>query len=296
MLINKNILLLLLLCCQIFSQKYSDYLLLLNKDDLIILNKYQQNLSLEESRLFVKNAPLQISERDVILSDGITHGLKVILNGEIWFIQKDNESNFLPQTEKKSFNILKNCTILEDTVLIEQNGMIPVFEKRNTVFNMTGYLNKNEKILRVFNYQEYTYIKRFPYQYVWGKFGSKGGWKVIKNDKPMEINKKTDAFYNYKNMIFQNFNEINEIYKRYFLHFDSTTHKQKIIPRWECKVFNNEIRCVLNEPYNNNNLLEESTKYIITDLQNRYIGTNLKIIYLNNEIIIKQDTLEDKNK
>ena len=90
------------------AQRNISFAIYSETDELIILNKYEQQLQQE----LHPGTPLQIMDKDHVLSDGISKTYKCLF---------ENETYFIRHTELEP-KILKQCTVLEDTIRIIRSG------------------------------------------------------------------------------------------------------------------------------------------------------------------------------
>jgi hypothetical protein len=267
-----------------FSQNTADFLILSSPRDYTILNQYQQRLTKEDEKLFVPLVPLKIENDEEVLGDQITKALRVGFGGRTWFIQKDESGNLLGDRGKQFRQIFKKCAIINDTVLILADRTIS-FSKKNPPSGENDYLKKGEYVARLFSYGGQCYIRRSAakVQYGWGRFGAGSGWKrveqVVEKQEGM-----TDALVE---KITERFKNANKTYAEYFAYFDSLTGQEKTVPVWRCEAKGNEVHCELNAPYKNTGQLDESTRYLVRDVENMLIGKKYDVVNEKGDVIVR---------
>jgi hypothetical protein len=267
-----------------FSQTTADFLILSQPRDYTILNQYQQPVTDAEKKLFVANVPLQIRDDDEILGDQITRALRFVFDGRVWFIQKDEQGNFLGDKGKQFRQVLKKCSIVGDTVQILTDRAVSFSEKYPPGAG-GGWLKKGEQVARLFSYGGSCCVNLAGAntRYGWSRFGAKTGWKRLEKaaEKPQGLTGMLTE------RIIARFKTANKTYADYFAHFDRLTGQEKTVPVWRCEAKGNEVHCSLNAPYGTTSQLDESTQYLVRDLENMLIGKQYDVLYEKGEIFIK---------
>jgi hypothetical protein len=267
-----------------FSQPTADFLILSQPRDYTILNQYQQPITDAEKKLFVANAPLQIVNDNEILGDQLTRTLRFVFEGRTWFIEKDETGNFKGDKGKQFRQVLKKCVIIADTVQIQADRAVSFSEKYPPGLE-SGWLKKGELVIRLFSCGGSCCVKRpgAKPEYGWGRFGPKTGWKRLEQgaEKPQGL---TDML---TERIVSRFKAANQTYAEYFSHFDKLTGQEKTVPAWRCEAKGGEVHCSLNAPYTSSSQLDESTQYLVRDLENVLIGKQCDVLYEKGEIFIK---------
>jgi hypothetical protein len=284
---KRTVLLIIFFSINAFSQPSADFLILSQPHDYTIFNQYQQPLSDAEKKLLAANAPLQIVNDNEILGDQITHALRFVFDGKTWFIQKDETGNFTGDKGKQFRQVLKKCAIIGDTVQILADRAVSFSEKYPPGAE-AGWLKKGEQVIRLFSYGGSYCVKRSgaKTQYGWGRFGAKNGWKRLEQ----VVEKSQGITGILTERVIARFKSANETYAEYFVHFDKLTGQEKTVPAWRCEVQGNEVHCSLNAPYTSTSRLDESTQYLVRDLENMIIGKQYDVLYEKGEIIIKPKT------
>jgi hypothetical protein len=265
------------------QQSIADILLLSHPESYTILNQYQQLVTATEKKMFVANAPLQIEAENEVLGDQITPALKFSFEGKIWFLQKDEKGILLGDKGKQNRQVLKKCAIIGDTVQITADKSIP-FAEKGPFSVEAGFLKKGEQIIRLFSYNGVCCVKRpgAKSQYGWSRFGQNAGWKRQKQ----VVEKQEDLTDELTRRILLRFESANKTYKEYFTNFAELTRQEKTAPVWKCEVRKNEVRCTLNKPYTTTSLLDESTKYLLRDIENMLIGKHFDVAVENGSITV----------
>ncbi len=267
-----------------FPQKTADMFIIDKPEKFTVLNRFQQPLTASEQNELVSFSPMQIVNNEEILGDQITKALRFELDGKVWFLQKDDAGKFLGASSKDGRAVLKGCVLVNDTVYVSSGsvavsiGLMPGPSK--------GFLSKGEKVIRVFKYGNAWYVKRdtHPPQYCWCALGNADAFHkatVAAQEADTSVAKELES------RILARFQTANDTYRQYFDHFNAVTGQSKTIPFWQCSIQNHAVSCVLNAPYRNTALLDESSRYIVRDIENLLIGKRYAVKSLHGEILIE---------
>lgn len=253
-----------------FSQKTADFLILDHPQKYAILDQYQQPVPQSGRDAFVEGTPLQIISSDDLLGDQITHALQGSFEGKTWYLQKDDAGNLAGADAKESRHICKGCEIGSDTVEIIKDKALS--------FSETGgarvFLARQEKVTRIFRNKDQWYLRRRTggtVMYGWSSFSNTGAWRrVVAAAAPAD----TGISDYLQQRIIERFRAANATYQQYFGHFNAVTGKDETIPVWRWDVVRPGMKMhfFLNDPYRTGSGLEESTRYLVRDLENLLIG------------------------
>jgi hypothetical protein len=267
-----------------YSQSTSDFLIAPRPSVYTILNQYQQAIGAEEQKEFVPYVPFQVVNQDEVLGDQITKALKFTFNNKVYFLQKDDEGHLVGERDKSGHELLKKCTLMDDTMEVLKDKTVPFFG-RNMPSGLSAYLKKGESVVRIFKYNDRFYVKRNDKTPVYG-------WvpgyvqNALRRCAAMPAASADMSGYVHDRII-ERFASANATYRRYFNHFNSLTDRQKALPVWRCETKGNEIRCVLNNPYQTGDQLRESTQYIVRDIENMLLGKPFLVLSEQGSITVR---------
>jgi hypothetical protein len=277
-----------LLICSVvacaFPQKYADFIILSHPGSYTILNQYQQPVSEQEKGLFSENTPIQVENENELMGDQITRALRFVFDGRTWFLQKDEAGNLAGDRGKQFRQEYRKCGVLGDTVQIAENRAVP-FSQPSLPVGRGAYFTKGEILIRMFSYGGNSYVRHIGArpEYAWSPFLPKSAWKRIEHTA-----EKPQGLTNYlSDMIVRRFTEANTAYREYFGHFNTLTHQEKTVPLWQCEARGNEVRCTLNLPYRNTSQLDESTQYLVRDVENMLIGKQCEVVAGKGEVLVR---------
>jgi hypothetical protein len=269
-----------------FSQKTADFLILINPQKYTILDQYQQPVPESGRSAFVAGTPLQIISSDDMLGDQITHALAGSFDGKTWYLQKDESGNLTGMDPKESRRIYKGCEIGSDTVEIVKDDAIAFSE----IAPGAGahFLNRQEKVIRVFRNRDQWYVKRSGRnaRFGWSSFPASGAWRhVVAAVAAVD----TGISGYLQERIVERFRTANDTYRQYFGHFNTVTGKEKTLPVWRWDLGQGKVvHFYLNAPYRTGSELDESTRYLVRDLENMLIGRRqYEVVCEKGDIIVK---------
>ena len=152
------------------------------------------------------------------------------------------------------------------------------------------FLEQGNYLLRLFAHNNYTYVQTLGIrpEFGWSSLpGSTAGktWRILQveadgtgaQNNLQEIAKKTQ----------RKISEINSLLNQLFLHFNRETNQQRPAPVWEITQTESEITCFLkNADYQNE--FKESSRYLISSLENYVLGTSYGVFPQSGRIEIRK--------
>jgi len=268
-----------------FSQKTADFLILDNPRKFTILNSYQEPLTEPEKAAFVPGIPLQIINSDETLGDQITKALSGVFGGKTWYLQKDDAGNFLgAAAPNESRQLFKICDIAGDTVRVIRDKAVQWSDKMPS-HGAGRFLAKGETMVLVFRFKGQWYARRDgkTAQFGWCPFSSQSAWRALVHESVAD----TGISNFLQDRILERFRTANDTYRKYFGHFNAMTGKEKTIPVWQWETAAGTIRCALNAPYRNSSWLDESSRYLVRDIENMLAGRSYDVVMDKTDIIIR---------
>ncbi len=275
---------LLLLTPDILAQESADFIISGKPQVYTILNKYEQSLNDAERELFRPFSPLQIINAEYTLGDGITSAQKVRFSGDVYFFLKDDDGKLVGGKKDPYRHTFRKCRIIEDTIRVVKDRAILLSQKYPSDGKRV-YMGKGTLVIRLFKYQNYYCVKYIAKKvmYGWCSLSDKSAWKREIRVKKVDTTLKSEL----AERIIERINSANEKYEQYFERFNKITGKQKSIPRWRYSYDDELIRCTLTNPYKDSDQLEESTQYLVHDIENLLIGKPFNVRYRNGEILVQ---------
>ena len=275
-----------LLICILFSiSKAADFLITSNPQSLVIFNQYEQPLTEADRKSFLPYCPLEIVNKKELLGDQITEALRINYQGIVYYLLKDDKGEISGKNTQQYNKTLLKCTLLNDTV--EVGKKIFISEKQSSS-GVTFPLTKGEHVIRVFSYGSQFYILKpgkTPH-YGWYS-GSPTVFSTLKKTvkKPINKVKITDIEHRVKSRL----QTTNETYSNMFGYFNQVTRQQKSIPEWIFSSDGKSITCTLNGSKTLIEQMEQSTRYVVQDIEQMLLGEPFTITYKTGIISINPD-------
>jgi hypothetical protein len=266
-----------------FSQTYKNFLILENPFEHRIFNKYEQNLSINDSTYFLKYTPIEILAEDTLLSDNYTHCFIGRIENQTYFFLIPEKNKKLNSHYSSNSNYVKNALSIMDTIQIIKNEKVLLFNTKDK--NQKEYLPIDTKLLRIFVKGSRTYVKNliFPAKYGWCDLTNENSWEIY---KPPLI-KIAHDFSEIELIVKTKLSEVNGLLEKLFAHFNRLNHSGKQVPYWTFANKEEQITCTLLNNESNYNF-NQSTNILINELQLQLAHTPFKAYGRSGEIIIKR--------
>ncbi len=259
----------------VYAQSIRDFVLIENPTQLTIYNKYKQPISEKEKKLFTSFKPLQIVKRSGVFNDAVRGYMEIELNNSTFFIVKLADGDYYGKKASGEWFFYEDSKTFYDTIKIERK-----IEYTNVKKNKTGYLEKDELLVRIFESGKEIYCKvTKSNKYVWIKNSKDDGYIIINN----KIKVSKDISGEIKNKISQKFYESNALMEKIVSYFNKETNKNNKAPKWVVDYSKKEIIAKLS---NSDKNFDNSTRYLANQIENIILGTGLKLKTESNIILI----------
>ncbi len=259
------------------------FILVPHPERLVVYNRYQQEATDAERGALKAFVPMRIVKAEGLLSDGFTRCMQVEIDGAIYYLLIDKKGRLAGSGPLGSEKRVRNAVAIGDTVEILKEG--------NVEFSAIGvrraFLQKGEKVLRIFSDRDSVYCARAAGEltYGWTSLRGRGdgrNWKVISTSAVPLSSIPPAIVEKVRSRIAQT----NLLLAKLFEHFNNETHQQKEIPRWEVESSKRTISCTL-EGAPAGESFERSTPYLVKDLENIVLGSNLGVSHSPGRIEIR---------
>ena len=265
---------------QLFSQVNADFVIIEKPQNLVIYNKYKQAISNNEKQLFVPYKPFQIKKSSGLFSDGVRGYMEIETNNLSYFIVKEAGGNYYNQSKSGEWAYYKNKRTYYDSIMVLDDNKL-TFD--DLAHKKEYFLKKGDILIRVFEDNERFYCKNSKNN-AYGKVNLSGKnsefYKILRSKKSNSNNTLTTEL---KAKILAKFNDSNIILKRLYAFFNTENNKNLPVPVWKIKTTNNSIEAVLSSSAKN---FANSNKYLVNQLENILLGTNLQVTTSANKIVI----------
>jgi hypothetical protein len=265
------------------SKTPAEYLIVEQCDQLLIYNKYQQRITQQEKKAFVPFVPLRVVESQGILNDNYTPCMKVELDGNIFYLIKNDNSTLIGEGKLGVTQIHRNAILLMDTVQLVTN--------RSAVFISPDHsrritLPPGKKLIRYFQDGNLTYVRPLatPQRFGWARLD---GMIRVMSQQGNERESHGERGLPDKTLerITMRFKELNTVLAAIFLYFNTQSNQKKAVPQWHY-IQSGENVVFLLEPKLYGPRFQESDQYVLRDLENILFGTEYAMSYTPGKIEI----------
>jgi hypothetical protein len=267
--------------CSINAAKTADFIVLLSPKALTIFNQYEQPLSASEKSQLSPCIPMQIIQTDVHLGDQITRAMQCNFEQKTVYVLKDEQGEII--NGKGNVQILKACTIIEDTVEIVKDRTV-LFSPQFPVVPSSGMLKKGEILVVLFRSGSTCAVRldRPAGRYGWCPATSQSAWRTTVTTSVVD----TTLSPLVRDELNARIERANDLYKKFFDEFNRTTGMQKSVPAWKPVTNGPGLRWTLNDPYDRTGELNESTGRLVDELRDILIGKPFSAVYENGELTV----------
>jgi hypothetical protein len=254
--------------------------------ELTIYNKYKQDISFEEGRLFRPYRPIEVVEHDALMSDNFTHCMIVRIRNNMFYLIKEDEKTLAQIDKAGSNSFLSRCKVVSDTVRISQDKMV-ILSKRLTYSLLPDSLASDTLVRRSYlkNGRYYTEGLSGSEAYGWNRFTSRTRgrtWDIFERSK---VSLSDLLHPDLRARIESHLQDINTVLSDLFKTLNKETGQSLEAPQWQMVVEKDRILCRLNEPDFADQFVE-SAQYIVNDLDAFVRREGLSVEYVNRHIVI----------
>ncbi len=262
------------------TEKNGDYLIISEPSKLSIFNQFEQILTETQLNNIPPYSPFLIVNRKEILGDQITEALRCKYLGQTYFLLLDEKGNLKGLSSQLYHNTFKNCLIINDTASLKQP--VNVYQKYPSGGSVTR-CNTNQTVVRIFRHANSYYVL-VPEKELYGWINS--GTSIFKTSVKDFVESKTFSVNEIHGMVENRLKAVNETYYQYFEYFNGITHQGKSIPQWKLHNDGKRLRCTLSSSAQISEQLQNSTRYVLQDIEHMLLGKPFNIQYNSGEITI----------
>lgn len=250
---------------------------------LMLLNRYQQNLNPRELVLFQPFTPLKILRTRDLLGDGFTPCMRVELEGVEYYLIRETNGRLAGEGLAGKQRLYQGLALPYDTVRVLSNGLsfVGADGSGGTV------VRAGEMLIRVFSSAGMTYVKRAGAQKVYGwvtltASRAQRDWSLQRH-VPVE---ETTIPGHVRDSVQALIARTNSLLANLFVYFKGRTGRARETPRWQMETSPAALRCTLlgGSPDRD---FPESTRYLVRDLETFILGTNLGVFRSSGSIEIR---------
>jgi hypothetical protein len=260
------------------------FLVVERPDRLVLLNRYQQNLSASELALFRPFAPLKVLNMRDHLGDGFTPCMRVELEGGEYFVVRETDGRLSGELRAGRSRTYMGTALSRDTVQVLARGLRFV---RADGSGGTS-LSTGEKLIRVFSANGMTYVLRRsnPPSYGWVALTPAGARREWQAQHGVSMPHETGIPGRVRDSVQAALARTNVLLAHLYSFFSQQTGRPKEAPQWHLEASSSMLRCTLmgGSPERD---FPESTRYLVRDIETFVLGTGLGVYRLAERIEIR---------
>ena len=283
------------------AQQRTTVLICESPENLVLFNRYQQQLSYDEIRLRLKAyTPFFVEERQTLLNDELTTAIKTRYNNQLFFIGL-NEKGEILQRSNSNIEIYTDCETIFDTAVVLHNNAVWVqsgLKPQQADKNQRFFLSAGDKVIRLFKWKRFVYVQTtggIPI-FGWSNLSNARQGQLWEPPHIAEIPKSNSAqnnltFDDVEQFTRQKLEEANKVLQALFEHFNRQFQRDLLPPQWTIRSAPPlEIICELtNAPPDNR--FNESTRYLFFRIENYLLKSDYTVKLEGNRIIIYRKNL-----
>ncbi len=265
----------------------ADFLIIEKTDHLIIYNKYQHRINDKERELFKSFVPLRIIEKNILLHDNYTLGIKVELNGKFFYILKQDTETIYNESKLGFVKYFKDVDALMDTIqLISESKILSKPEDIKTRIA----LGRNEKLFRIFKTEEHIYVKTLNDDSVYGWLDANKNFEysIIRWERKANIDKSIGNTI-LLSRLQKKIDEMNRVLEEIYKYFNNKSRVQREIPKWNYYLEEGSVTYIFEPSYYVKHY-PNSIQRMAANLIDVASNSNLSIYYSHGKIVIKRQT------
>lgn len=265
----------------------ADFLIIEKTDHLIIYNKYQHRINDKERELFKSFVPLRITEKNILLHDNYTLGIKVELNGKFFYILKQDTETIYNESKLGFVKYFKDVDALMDTIqLISESKILSKPEDPKTRIA----LGRNEKLFRIFKTEEHIYVKTLNDDSVYGWLDANKNFEysIIRWERKANIDKSIGNTI-LLSRLQKKIDEMNRVLEEIYKYFNNKSRVQREIPKWNYYLEEGSVTYIFEPSYYVKHY-PNSIQRMAANLIDVASNSNLSIYYSHGKIVIKRQT------
>ncbi len=249
----------------------ADFLIVPQPQDFAIFDQYEQPLSDTGKNRFPPFSPFQVIKRNELMGDQITEAVRLSCRGSTYYLPRGNKT-----TDKLLLKILGNCSILNDSVLLKKDIKVYTGSPSGAP---SFTIKADQQVIRVFRHGNNHYLLTSGQNGRYGWYsGSADVFRAGKTTVKVTSTRQDDLA-GIEQIVKKRIESVNETYHSIFGYFNHMTNQGKLIPSWSVVTIKNAIQCRLSGSSQMTGQLEQSTRYIVQDIEQSLLGKPYSVSY-----------------
>lgn len=270
---KQYILLFLVALALVNNTRAADYYIFPSIAKVTLLDSYEQPMSESDKKALGSGFPLEIINSRITLGDQITDAIKCKNFDRFFYLIRDEGGSF-NGSSSITFQKQTAASSLWDTVELTSTTALSGASPLS--------LGKGTTVVRVFQKSGSTYVFA-PDRNMYGYIQSTTVFRkrAVTVSQPVKINT-SDITESIKRRL----DAANEHYTSTFSFFNTHTGQQKSVPSWYIESDGKRIICTLKGSRQTIGQMEQSTSYIVKDIEHFLLGKPYSVRYENFQITI----------
>lgn len=264
------------------AQQRADFIIIQAPQRLLILNQYQQQLSLAEKSAIPRFFPFRIINPDELLSDGLTECMKVDDRGAPLYFVKDDAGELIGAADAKRYD---NVLPLNDTITVTKSNAIEFFDAGG---RKRFPLASGARLRRVFQSSRLTFVQDLStgaFGWVGLRDGDRKVWMISRAATPAA----TKTLDQFAPDIQRRLDSVNEKLTKLYEIWNRTSSEPRAVPQWRLILATDSLLAVLSGD-STAQFYKESTRWLSKELESLLIGTRFRVMSTTGHIEIRAVT------
>lgn len=265
----------------VMAGKTADFVIISTPAKLSIFNQFEQALTEKELNSFATNTPFEIVNRKETLGDQITDAMRCKNQGSTFYILLDNKGAFKNAPTSLYQKFYTKCTVLYDTVQLKRETKI---SDKYPSGSTTRVCKPDQILVRIFQQSGFYYVF-VPQMDLYGWIAANPS--LFKTKEKISKIDNTFSVADIEHIVLTRLTAANQDYQAYFGYFNTLTQQDKSIPIWKLENDGKRLHCKLSGSSPQvARQLQQSTRYIVQDIEQMLLGKPFAVQYSSDEITI----------
>ena len=254
-----------------------------NPAELIILNKYEQEISYRQKRTFLPFTAFEILNEENVLSDNYTLAMAVRFAEKLFYFKKQQNGDIQKIESAGYVRYFKNVTVIGDTIQITSPDEF-IFHLPGENDNSNITVQKDELLIRIFYFENqfYFYKPEKPSLFGWANLSQKKSWQIYTPQK-IELHHFPDSFVS---ELDNKIKKTNHAIAGFFTYFNSNIGTTLPVPFLESEINEKKIVCKLKNS-NKEFIFKKSMQKLVEEIKLIKKSNLMDIQLKDNEITIR---------
>ncbi len=274
---------LLFFCVPVWSAKpVKEFLVIGNPSVCTLYDQYEQVVTTAQKKVLQAGAPFEIRTTRELMGDQISQAMQLSLHGTTYYLMLDDKGKLTGLPPGASPVKYRGCTPRYDTMTIAAASLS--LTRKPSGGGSVATLNKGAAVLRIFSWHGSEYVRSTSPQprYGWCRSSK----RLLRPIVPKNTSAAGSGSALVHQRIMKRLIEANDRYDTLFSYFSSRTHQEKTTPEWIADPTVDR-QYVLRGSDEVVTVLENSTRYLVRDIERMLLGKPFLVVYRKGVISIE---------